>query len=72
MRYIGILLVVSFISLHRIISGCDQGVLVIAVESFLADRSEHGINWSPAETKGQMTFNEATCRYKKITNKYKL
>ena len=42
-----------------------QGVLVIAAGSFLAASTEQGVNWSPSETKGQMTFNQATCQYEK-------
>jgi hypothetical protein len=68
--YLGTFLIVAFIS---IISTCEQdphqGVLVVAAGSFFVDSSEHGINWSPAETKGQMTFNEVTCRYEKIVQR---
>jgi hypothetical protein len=40
-------------------------VLVVSAGSFLPDSSEQGVNWSSSETKGQMTFNQATCRYEK-------
>jgi hypothetical protein len=69
MLLIGIILVVAFISLNNIAYACDpnprQGMLVVAPGSYLADSSDHGTNWSPSDAKGQMTFNQATCRYEK-------
>ena len=52
------------------VSACDkdphQGVLVVAAGTFLADSSEQGVNWAPADTKGQMTFNAVSCQYEKV------
>lgn len=63
--------VVVVVSLNNIIYACDtdphQGSLLVAAGSFLADSSDHGTNWSPADTKGQMTFNQKTCEYEKVT-----
>jgi hypothetical protein len=70
MLLVGTILVVALISLNNIAYACDpdphQGSLVDAPGSYLADSSDHGTNWSPSDTKGQMTFNQATCRYEKI------
>jgi len=69
MQLLNAFLVVAFICLHNIVYGCDtdphQGVLVVAAGSFLSVSSEQGVNWSPTETKGQMTLNQITCRYEK-------
>ncbi|CAF2112062.1 unnamed protein product [Rotaria magnacalcarata] len=55
---------------ENIIYACDkdpnEGALVVAAGSFLAASSDQGVNWSPSETKGQMKFNQGTCRYEKI------
>ncbi|CAF4291459.1 unnamed protein product, partial [Rotaria sordida] len=52
---------------------CDkdphQGVLVVAVGSFLPASNEQGVNWPPSETKSQMTFNPVTCRYETVINR---
>src|ERR1700721_2781986 len=52
MLFLGTLIVVAFISLHDIAYACDPD-------------PHQGVNWSPSETKGQMTFNQATCQYEK-------
>ena len=45
--------------------GPHQGILVVAAGSFLSASSDQGVNWSPAEIKGQMVFNQITCQYEK-------
>ena len=69
MLRVNILLVLVLIVLNSIIDACDpnprQGALVIAPGSYLADSSDNGTNWSPTDTKGQMTFNPTTCEYEK-------
>ncbi|CAF1049176.1 unnamed protein product [Rotaria sp. Silwood1] len=66
-------LLVTIVSLNNIVYACDkdphQGVLVVAAGSFLSASNEQGINWSPSEIKGQMTFNSVTCRYEKAVDK---
>ncbi|CAF3996674.1 unnamed protein product [Rotaria sordida] len=66
-------LLVIVVSLNNIVYACDkdphQGVLVVAVGSFLPASNEQGVNWSPSETKGQMTFNPVTCRYETVINR---
>jgi hypothetical protein len=61
--------VLLVLSLYSIVHACDkdphQSVLVVAAGTFLSASSEQGVNWSPSETKGQMTFNSATCQYEK-------
>ncbi|CAF1157066.1 unnamed protein product [Adineta steineri] len=70
MQFLYTVLVVAFIYFSKIAYGCDkdphQGVLVIAAGSFLSASSEQGVNWSPSEIKGQMTFNQGTCQYEKV------
>ncbi|CAF4073790.1 unnamed protein product, partial [Adineta steineri] len=70
MQFLYTVLVVAFIYFSKIAYGCDkdphQGVLVIAAGSFLSASSEQGVNWSPSEVKGQMTFNQGTCQYEKV------
>ncbi|CAM4986558.1 unnamed protein product, partial [Rotaria socialis] len=70
MLWLSPLCIVVFISLNSIIYACDkdpnEGASVVAVGSFLAASSDQGDDWSPAETKGQMKFNQGTCRYEKI------
>jgi hypothetical protein len=69
MNFSGIVLIVAVITLGDVVLACNndphQGVLVVAVGSFLSDSSEQGINWSPSEIKGQMKFNTDTCQYEK-------
>ena len=70
MLFLSTLFIVAFASLHNSIHACDrdphQGALVVAVGTFLSASSEQGVDWLPSETKGQMTFNQATCQYEKI------
>ena len=65
----GTLLFVVVVSLADLAFACDrdphQGVLVVAAGTFLADSSEQGVNWAPADAKGQMTFNTGSCQYEK-------
>ncbi|CAF2884515.1 unnamed protein product [Rotaria sp. Silwood2] len=71
MLLLGTLFIVVLSSLNSIVYACNrdphEGVLVVAAGNFLSASSDQGVNWSPAERKGQMTFNSATCRYEKIT-----
>jgi len=64
------LLVVIFISVNNIAYTCDPDpyneTLVVAPGSYLEASSDQGTDWSPSDTKGQMTFNEGTCQYEKI------
>jgi hypothetical protein len=57
------------VSINNIVYACNvdphQGILVIAAGSFLSASNDQGVNWSPTETKGQMTFNQVTCQYQK-------
>jgi hypothetical protein len=70
MLIIDILVVVTLISLNNIVYACNpdprQGSLVVAPGSYLSDSSDHGTNWDPADTKGQMKFDQSTCEYEKI------
>ncbi|CAF3096364.1 unnamed protein product, partial [Rotaria sp. Silwood2] len=58
-------LLVIVVSFNNIVYACDknsnQDALVVAVGSFLSASNEQGINWSPSEIKGQMTFNTVPC-----------
>lgn len=70
MLLLGTLFVVTFISLNNLVYACNpdphQGSLVTAPGSYLAECSDHGQNWSPSDTKGQMAFNQQSCQYEKI------
>jgi hypothetical protein len=69
MLFVSTLLVITCVSLNHFVHACDpdphQGILVVAAGSFLSASTDQGVNWLPTETKGQMTFNQATCRYEK-------
>ncbi|CAF4748782.1 unnamed protein product, partial [Rotaria sp. Silwood2] len=64
MLLLGTLFIVVLSSLNSIVCACNrdpyEGVLVVAAGNFLSASSDQGVNWSPAERKGQMTFNSAT------------
>lgn len=63
------LVVVALTFLSSVVYACNnphEGVLVVAAGSFLSVSSDQGVDWSPSDLKGQMTFNQAACQYEKL------